>query len=54
MITLFRNFAIVRDDAQVSCGMLTAIVLSPLAGTITGILALRLQRVWMGRGGTGL
>jgi uncharacterized protein (TIGR00369 family) len=42
---------VLRDDAQVSCGMLTAIVLSPLAGTITGILALGVQRVWMGRVG---
>src|ERR1700676_2366575 len=33
---------ILRDYAQVSCVMLTAILLSPLAGTITGFLALRL------------
>jgi acyl-coenzyme A thioesterase PaaI-like protein len=34
---------------RVSCAMLTAIVLSPLAGTITGFLVLRLRLHWTDR-----
>jgi hypothetical protein len=40
-----------RGWTRVSCAMLTAIVLSPLAGTITGFLVLRLRRHWTDRGG---
>jgi hypothetical protein len=34
--------------------MMTAVVLSPLAGTLTGFLALRLPRYLTGRGGAAV
>jgi hypothetical protein len=45
------HWNILRGWTRVSCAMLTAIVLSPLAGTITGFLVLRLRRRWTDRGG---
>jgi hypothetical protein len=38
------HWNILRACTRVSCAMMTAIVLSPLAGTITGFLVLRLRR----------
>jgi hypothetical protein len=45
------HWNILRGWTRVSCAMLTAIVLSPLAGTITGFLVLRLRRHCADRGG---